>query len=162
MKAIPTEMYKQYKLLIYKQAWKWAWESGWDVEELKAEGNLVFCECVQTWKKKAKFSTYLWGRLNWRFQDLIWGKRGKYYLDTDALRRPTSTEAIDVPEQTNYYENLMENIPPDCKRLVRIVLSQQCSDINTLQLYLRKQGWKWNVIEKRIKRVKSVFQENRL
>ena len=173
-KAIPASLYHRHKNLIETTAWKWCWESGFDIEEMISEGALVLCECYNSWNKtKSAFTTWLITNLNFRFQDMIWGRRGKYLqytINTDVLKAVGSSKNLqdvqellaNIPEKKDYYETLIEDIPGDCKRLIRIVLTEEPTSINALAKILREKGWKWDTIEKRIKRVKDYYKENRL
>ena len=66
-----NEQYEQCKNIIWKQALKYStW--GVPVEELVAQGNLVFCECVLKWDEtRAAFNTMLWLHLDWKLQCYI-------------------------------------------------------------------------------------------
>lgn len=177
MKTLTETTFSKYKGIVHKQAWKWCWETGFDIEEMISEGYLLMCMCYSDWDKtKSSFSTWLTDNLNFKFQDMVYGYRGRYKLNTDIMgcvgrplrqKIPTDDDKdlmnqIEEPCSYNYYEQLMENIPSDCKRLVRIVLSQQITNTNSLALYLRSKGWKWNTIRRRVQKVKTYYKENRL
>ena len=158
METIPVEFYEQYKKLIYSQAWKWCWESGINYDEMVSEGNLVFCQCYHRWdKRKAKFSTWLTVNLNFRFQDITNNRKCLSPIPPN----------LEDKKDTNY-QSLMNNIPSDCKRLVRIVLLNYYhrkemgidapQSLSVLKDYLKSIGWKSRVIRRRIKRTKSFFR----
>lgn len=169
MQKITNEFYKQYEKLIRKQAWKWSWENGFDFDEMLGEGNLVFCICYHQYnnKMRVKFSSFLYGKLNFRYQDLVWGiRKSKYNVNTDLMgpvgkRLDTTYQVPDTTEQ-NHYKKLMSLIPPECKRLIHIVIHQEPKDLSTLIKHLRKsKGWKWSVIDKRIKDVKTIIKKEK-
>lgn len=72
--------YKDYESLIAGRAWEWAQKTGWEFDELMAEGNLVFVlACKDYIPGKAKFSTYLHKRLGWHYA--VSFKRGRKHAD---------------------------------------------------------------------------------
>jgi hypothetical protein len=178
MKTLTETTFNKHKGVVHKQAWKWCQGNGFDVEEMISEGYLLMCLCYSNWDKaRSTFSTWLTVNLNFKFQDMVYGYRKKYRLNTDILgavgkplQRSLDTQLdrkkdwLSEIEDTSYnhYEHLMDNIPGDCKRLVRIVVSQQITNTNSLMLYLRSKGWKWKTIRTRVKKVKTYYKENRI
>lgn len=66
MKCIEEEKldYKLYEKLVYSRAWYYSKKFGFNFDETKSEGNLIFCESILSYtKEKGKFSTYLWWNL---------------------------------------------------------------------------------------------------
>jgi hypothetical protein len=64
--------YKKYRKLIYKAAWKRTKVTGQDFHDLVGEGNLAYCEALETWDpEKGAFSTHLTWKLKERFKRAI-------------------------------------------------------------------------------------------
>ena len=173
MKTLTEIAFNKHKGIVHSQAWKWCWETGFDIEEMISEGYLLMCLCYSNWNKtRSTFSTWLTVNLNFKFQDMVYGYRGDYKLSGDILgavgkplrqpKLPTKDWLSEIEEPCNHYEQMMENIPADCKRLVRIVLSQQITNTNSLVLYLRSKGWRWSTIRRRVKKIKTYYKESRL
>jgi hypothetical protein len=56
--------YKLYEKLIYSRAWYYTRKFGFNFNDAKSEGNLIFCESILSYTKdKGKFSTHLWWNL---------------------------------------------------------------------------------------------------
>jgi RNA polymerase sigma factor (sigma-70 family) len=59
-KIVSQIRYEDYKDLIFERAWHWASRTGWDIDELIAEGNLIFMNSLRKFNPaKSRFSTYL-------------------------------------------------------------------------------------------------------
>ncbi len=66
------KLYKKYEKLIKKIAWHYSYKTTMNIESLISEGNVVFCEALQTYdKEKASFCTYLYTCLKNRFVGLV-------------------------------------------------------------------------------------------
>ncbi len=176
MKTLTEITFNKHKGIVHKQAWKWYRETNFDIEEMISEGYLLMCLCYSNWNRtKSTFSTWFTVNLNFKFRDMVYGYRGDYKLSGDILgtvgkplKQPRlQTDGKDwlseIEEPCNRYEQMMENIPADCKKLARIVLSQQITNTNSLVLYLRSKGWRWSTIRRRIKKIKTYYnKENRV
>lgn len=63
--------FEKYVKLIQKRAWEYAQKTGYDYDELEAQGYLIYCECLEKFDiTKSSFSTYLYIQLN-RLNDYI-------------------------------------------------------------------------------------------
>ena len=59
-KAQKTEIFKNYRALIEKIAWKYHYKSGIEIEELDSIGYLSFLECIDKYdEEKGKLSTWI-------------------------------------------------------------------------------------------------------
>jgi len=110
--------YKEYKKLIYKEAWRKAKLYGLDFQDLIGEGNLAYCEALETWDpEKGAFSTHLTWRLKYRFGEV---------LGFDASQK----ELGEVPELAGgenpltscSFKNGLETLSSDAKEVANIIL----------------------------------------
>ena len=92
--------YEKYKRLIYKRAWIWARKTGMDVEELIAEGNLVFAIKVKEYdEEKSCFSTFLYRSLELHFLNLF---------NYQKTRRHNAVDGVEfLPAKNNTGDNVI-------------------------------------------------------
>ena len=112
--------YADYQKLIAERAWHWAKRTKRDFQELKAEGNLVFCEVV--WKfdsSQSSFSTFLWKCLDTRFGNLAKGDWHQPSLEEIPLDLPSKDSS---PERMAMVKELIRMLNKDAQTLVECVL----------------------------------------
>lgn len=57
------KLYKEMKGIIISRAVAQHYKTGLDLDDLIAQGNLIFCECYRSFNGSVEFSTFLWACL---------------------------------------------------------------------------------------------------
>ena len=119
----PEIKYEDYMKLISKIAWQWSKRSGWDFQELMAEGNLVFLEARNGFQSgRFYFSTYLVRCLNNHYISLIgWGRR--HHIELDGEVELDSLPSRDGnPERRAALKEMIGQLSKDARMLVECTL----------------------------------------
>lgn len=112
--------YDNYKRLVTERAWYWAKLTRGDFTELMAEGNLVFVQATLEWnRKRSRFSTFLYIRLNGHFSNLAKDNRKLEKADVD----PDQLFCSDGnPERAEALKEMIRHLSKDARILVECVL----------------------------------------
>lgn len=164
------QTFSSHRNLIRKRAFHYHKTSSIPFEECEAEGNLIFCKAVSLYdEERAKFSTFLYMRLNQGFIQFIqkWNLQlPKYYerleqventlqyaseeggwiedfwIKVSALSEESEMVVICILESSEDLFNAIQTKPP---KMVRGVLIK----------YLReKKGWSWPKIWRVFREIK--------
>ena len=113
--------YEDYRKLIASRAWAWSKRTGWDVQELIAEGNLAFVLALAGFDpQKACFSTYLYHCLQTHFSGLVSKQRA---LESDEDVEPNSLPSQDgCPERMAALREMLDHLSCDARILAECVL----------------------------------------
>ncbi len=124
----------------------------WDYEELMGEGALVFVQCTKSFnaRRKVSFNTYLYTCLKNHFIDLLTKRR----CCNTFLPLPPSREIESKPKATS----IMNLIPKDTLRLVRIIAEEEPRNKKALHTILRNKGWKHQQIKDHFRAIKAVVR----
>lgn len=172
--------YVDYIGLIKSRAGRWADKTEIDYETFFSEGNEVFVKEIKKIaakkgydkKKGAKFSTYLYQRLNGRFSHLAHMRA----LEFKRIHRATKDQLsfgwrmIDIDDFVILQESLAD-LPDDAKFIVRLIFDAPADFISMIQdetdkaqifkkhitQYLRSKGWTFVRIWKHYKDIKGVL-----
>jgi hypothetical protein len=161
-------IYERYRKLIFNRAWAWQLRTGKDVEELVADGNLVFCKCLQNHdKEKSSFSTYLYNSLQMHFGNMVnisWSLRSARHLEQGDLEPDQCGEfSTSSPQQEAIFRQIINNLSTDSKEVIKAIFETPLEIIEVfgitkvtkacLRDYFRQcRGWQF-------KRIKAAFAE---
>lgn len=155
--------YKNYEKMIAQRAWKWKSRTGQEIEDLIAEGNLVFCKCIRDYdKKQSAFGTFLYNSLQMHFGNIAntsrYQKTCKPYACVEfdeaennlALSSYTNSCAGNAEEIT-IFRQLLDNFSSDAKEVCKAVFETPLEIISemgvtritkyALQKYFARKGW---------------------
>jgi len=115
--------YLKYQNMIAKKAWQWSNRTGWDFEDVMAEGNLVFCQSMATYNPAlSAFSTYLFNSLQMHYGNMYnkmkVQKRSGFLTDFDDLK---SSDGFN-PEQQIIFQDMLEKLNDDAKVIINAIL----------------------------------------
>ena len=134
-------------------------KTGYDLEELRSEANLIFCECVQNFKpEKGEFNKYLSSSLFNSLFQFVNKERG--FIDNT---REFSSDNFYSTKEKNFYEEIaLENLSSDSKYVMDIIFSDirfitksyktEKVTKERLRSFLRSKGWKFT-------RINNTFNE---
>lgn len=160
--------YKDYEKMIVQRAWKWKAKTGQDIEDLIAEGNLVFCNCLQNYNhEKSAFGTFLYNSLQIHYGNLA--NTSRYQKTYNPHNSVSFDEERLLPnfypgdaEEITIFRQLIESLSSDAKEVVKAVFETPLEIISemgvtkitkyALQKYFARKGWK-------IKRIWTAFGE---
>jgi len=161
--------YGNYRKLILSRAWAWQQKTGWELEDLEAEGNMIFCKAVQTYDpSKSSFGTYLYNSLQMHFGNLVNLSRCQKAEKKDMKTSCDNCFAYEDIEQETIFREMINDLPEDAKEVVKAVFETPAEIIealgitkitrNSLQLYFGKyKGWSQKRIFSTFKTIQQVF-----
>lgn len=120
--------YKVYEKLVYSRAWYYSKKFGFNFNETKSEGNLIFCESILSYtKEKGKFSTYLWWNLCKIPQRLRKGKSVKstpvsYLKDEFPVMNGTYDKKFSIESYINFAKT---EISPEAYKILEYIISYE-------------------------------------
>lgn len=111
--------YEDYIKLITFRAWSWSKRTGWDFQELMAEGNLVYAKIISGFdSNKSCFGTYLYNGLQIHFGNLTRMKWRPERAEIELDQIPH----FDNPEQKAALGEMIERLSKDARTLVECTL----------------------------------------
>lgn len=158
-------LYEQNKKTIFSKAWEYSKKSRMDFDELVAEGNLIFCESLKSWKGgfNASFNTYLTHSLSKRLIDYT---KGTYvhYQDRVRCRKNKSVGAKqqydhEIPSKEKSFFSL-DDFTGDSRIIAEMVILENVKDMKSLKNKLRELNWTWERISKGVRFVKTYVRKN--
>lgn len=111
--------YEDYRKLIASRAWSWSKKTGWDFQELMAEGNLVYAKIITKFDlNKSCFGTYLYNGLQIHFGNLtrIKWKPEQVEIELDRI------SDFDNPEQKVAFNEMIGQLSIDARMLIECTL----------------------------------------
>jgi DNA-directed RNA polymerase specialized sigma subunit len=145
--------YGDYKNLILSRAWAWQQRTGWELEELEAEGNVVFCKAVQTYDpSKSSFSTYLYNALQMHFGNMVTLSRCQKAEKKEMKTDCDNCFAYGDVQQEAIFREMINDLPEDAKEVVKAVFETPAEILDVLgitrvsknalhQYFNRCRGW---------------------
>lgn len=172
-KDILTETYEDIKSLIFDTVWRFIGKYGGNIDDLMAEANLIFIECVDEYDEtKAKFPTWLTNSINYGLLDYIKKEYKQTHISID--REDTKIEP-ESPSQFSMIE-LLDEMQQDGLIILKLFLEtpteviQNVLDegkrLNHIQGFmrtrlrnrLRQMGWTLQRITESFEEIKTVIQ----
>lgn len=153
-------LYKQNSHIIKKMSKKLSNITGFDYEELEAEGNLIFCECVQNFDpSRGEFEKYLSNTLYYKLyiyvkreNNFIYSTEAEENFPEFSVNDNFTSEKVDIEKLTNDSKHVIEIIMnPEIKFFTNTGRPSHCK--TTIQKYLQ------NTLNWKRKRVLSCFKE---
>jgi hypothetical protein len=162
-----TQHYEKFQNLIHKAAWDRCRKNpGLSFGELVGEGNLAYCEALQTWNpNKGQFSTHL----TWRLRHHL-GRANSQTIDHD-----NHTTALDDglqvadPKACGGMWSALENLGAEAREVVGLILGSagELADFTMgsvkvtqgqIRSSLRSKGWSWRTIESAMTEIKVMLR----
>lgn len=170
-----TPYYEKYQLLIIERACSFNRSTGYDVEDLISQGNLIYCQVKNTHQNKrgVKFSTFLYTCLNNGLRNYI--KKNNKYIKTTELTEKLMTKSGLLNKKSEArcnFLHVLTSLSNEAKHVIEIIIK---SPMELLQLngtekpkairgklykHLRSKGWKWTTIWKTFNEIKSLTYNN--
>lgn len=163
--------FEDYEKLIISRAWTWQQKTKWEIEDLIAEGNLVFCKILNDYDpKKSAFSTYLFNSLQMHYGNLV-NTANCQKAPKQATEDSIFCESVNInPEQETMFRQIINDLPNDAKEVVRAIFETPMEIIeilgikkmtrNTLQKYFSQfRGWSQSRIWKAFSNIQQGLEE---
>ena len=162
-----NEHYLDHQNLIHKACWDRCRKNpGLEFNELVGEGNLAYCEALQTWNPdKGKFSTHL----VWRLRHHL-GRANSIAYDHNN-HTMTIDEGLQVsdPKAVGGIWSALENLGSEAREVVGLILGSfgELADFTAgsvkvtqghIRSALRSRGWSWRVIESAMAEIKVMLR----
>ena len=160
--------YEKFQNLIHKAAWDRCRRNPSLVfDELVSEGNLAYCEALQTWDPdKGQFSTHL----TWRLRHHL----GR--VNSQAIDHNNNTTTLDDglqvadPKAGEGIWSALENLGAEAREVVSLILGSagELADFTKgsvkitqgqIRLSLRSRGWSWRTIESTMTEIKVMLRD---
>jgi len=169
-----TKLYRENEKMIRSMAGKVSRITGIEKDEVEAQGNLIFCECLQRYEEnRGDFSKYLSTSLHfglYKFakceaeisdnfivrsdEEMVFGNGMESKIDTQIREKLTY-----VPDYTEIVDATFKNLSTDSQYICGLTL---CPEIKVrtktyksekitkkdLTNHLRSEGWKFSRIER--------------
>lgn len=172
--------YEDYESLIAARAWAWHKKIGWkwDIEDLIAEGNLVFCNSLTNYNpSKSSFCTYLYNSLQMHFGNIIntglcqKAEPNFFYdlseVDGEDNKKPVFSCAND-PETETIFRQIIRDLPSDSKEVVQAIFETPVEIIEALgikkitkhaifQYFTKFRGWPQNRVWKTFSQIQKAM-----
>jgi hypothetical protein len=162
--------YLKHQKLIYERAWRRiAQNPNLDFQELLSEGNLAYCEALQTHDPaKGRFSTHLVWRLRHRL-----GKANARAIDLDNHTMPLD-EAMEIPDpscslESSSFQAGVEGLGAEAREVINLILGSAgefanftCSSVKAtrghIRDYLRNLKWPGRKIDTVFNEIKGMLK----
>ena len=119
-----NQMYQDFKNMIHAHAWACHRTSGIEYDELFAQGNLIFCEALETWDAgKASFSTYLYTCLSGSLQHYV-SHEQQHTRMCVIDQMPLEFLAAPAVEHDVHLQDMIARHNEDVQFVVRLVIEQ--------------------------------------
>ena len=162
--------YQDYSKLIKKIAGKFARKTGMEFEEVEAEANVIFVECLNAFDpNKGKFSTLLTVSIWSRYINILKKKNSLKYHNIQVEYLDTMHGVS--PELDYLFKNTLASLSTEAKEIIDIVFNTPAELLNTVTLskpnlnlsisrikkYLVNKNWKSKQIFKTINEIKAAL-----
>jgi len=132
-REIPT--FSDYEKLINSVSWKWHCKTGWEYDELIAEGNLVFVKVSKDYiPEKSKFSARLGYFLEQHFQNLLNTSRTQKRFGTSCELDETFFKSNLDEESIVTFFDLLKELPEDSKEVVKAIYDTPAEILEVLEI----------------------------
>jgi len=122
-KQLVTDLYYDYEKFIKKLANTFSRRTGFEVEELIAEFNLVFCEVVNKYdsSKSENFKNFLFTCCKYKLNSLIIKKYALKRTNIYFTGEPINIHTYPLSESIMVYDNFVNNPNPIIQKIARII-----------------------------------------
>ena len=151
-----TNFYNNYKGLIIDRAHSLHKLTGFEMEELISEGNLIFSKCLPKFdpEKGAAFSTYLYQSLNYELSNFIQDQMKIMGVELSwAIKEETD------PSDTLIFQEAVEDLNEDAKTIYDFIIGWK-NKINKfiIQKYFNKNmGWTYGRTQRAFWEIEKVL-----
>ncbi len=162
------QFYNQHKNLIIKKAFSFHFTTNIPVDDLIAQGNLIFCEAIKTYDpERSKFSTWLWKRLDRELYKYVLSikKHNKFNINKDPVEIPCFNFDSYIK-----YVGIKNDLTDEAHQVLSIIINSPHEIFEAIDLtrpkkargaivkYLRNnEGWSWPVIWKTMNELKGAL-----
>jgi RNA polymerase sigma factor (sigma-70 family) len=162
--------YEDYQKMIYKAAWRFHFRTGLDWDDLYAQGNLIYCQCVDRYSPdKGPFANWLskslhqyllnYVQIPYQSEDSNWTDFEDFqhaYSHPDNMINLTQIMAR-LSNQAKHVINIVMENPPE---LVQICQMKKRATVNMerIRTYLHDcLGWTFMDCETTFKEIKTAL-----
>lgn len=116
--------YFKVKNLIYSKAHSFARTSGHEIDELIAQGNLIYCQALLRYNpKKAKFITILYLSLDHGLIEYT-KKLSRQLPPFEELKESLIKPLPALQERSCIFKNNLNSLPKETKEIIEILLNE--------------------------------------